>query len=208
MDQLNDARSDLRMLLDRGYRKDYALRFVGDHHNLLLKDRNLLLRQTFSQDEIQETLSKLKPAEFMAGRHVVIDGFNVLITIDHSLTGGEVFVCQDGIVRDNVMGFANDKIKESTRKAADKVIALLAKYPPKDVRWIFDSQVSGSGTLSQYVMDGLSENNLNGESITSPTADNHINRLNLITATSDTGLIDRLAKIVDIPAEVLGIEKD
>ncbi|MBU0762928.1 MAG: DUF434 domain-containing protein [Candidatus Altiarchaeota archaeon] len=208
MDKLPGAQEDLRFLLDRGYRKEYALKFVGDHHNLLLKERNLLFRQTYSQREIQVTLSKLKPTEFITGRHLVIDGFNVLITIEHAMANGEVFLCQDGLVRDNVAAFSNYKIKESTRKAADKVIEILVKCPPKDICWVFDSQISGSGTLSQYVMKRLSEEKLQGESITSPTADHQISKLNLLTATSDSALIDRLVRVVDLPAAVLEIEKE
>ncbi len=202
-DKIQLGCEDLKLLLDRGYPKEYALWFIGDHHGLTTAERNLVMRQAYSEQEISSTQAKLKPISYLAGRHFVIDGFNVIITLEQALFTGGAFKCMDGLIRDNAMAFSNYKITDNTRKTVDEVIDLLAESKPKDVTWVFDSQLSGSGSLSQYVMRRQREAGIPGESMTSPTADHQIYRLNLLTATSDSALIKRLNEIIDLPAAVL-----
>jgi hypothetical protein len=200
---MEGARGDLKILLDRGYRKDSALAFVGDHHHLGARARNRLLRETFSELEIADTQSKLVSAEDIAGKGLVVDGFNVLITLEALITGGEAFLCQDGMVRDNAMAFANYRIQETTEAAADGIVSLLCGNPPKEATWVFDSQISGSGRLAEYVRRRMEESGLRGRSMTCPDADAQILRFDALTATSDTPLIRRLEAVVDLPQAVL-----
>jgi len=197
------AIDDLRMLLDRGYRKEYALRFVCDHHTLTKPERNIVMRMTYSADEIERRHRKLRSADYITGRHLAIDGFNVIITLEEAMGADQCFRCQDGMLRDNCMAFANYKIGDGTYRAVDTIIAYLSSLSPKTVRWIFDSQISGSGRLAQRVLKNMEEAGLKGEAITSPQADHQLSHLNLMTATSDSGLIRQLTDIVDLPALVM-----
>jgi hypothetical protein len=201
-DVLEYARDDLKFLLDRGYRKDSALGFVGDHHHLDARARNRLMRETYSDLEIADTESKLMGAEAVRGKILVIDGFNVLITVEAGLAGGEVFLSQDGVVRDNSMAFANYRISSETETAADAVLEVLAENPPTLATWVFDSQVANSGRLAEQVRRRMEEIGLKGKSMTAPDADTQILKLNSLTATSDTQLIRRLETVVDLPGAV------
>ena len=201
--QLADASDDLKMLLDRGYRKDSALSFVADHHQLDATVRNRLMREVYSDLEISDTESKILPIEELEGRDLVIDGFNVLITIETGFIGGELFLSQDGMVRDNSMTFSNYKISETTEAAVDAVITVIAGYRPLGVTWVFDSQISASGRLAEYVRKSMAAAGIRGNSMTCPNADGRILELNMTTATSDTQLIRRLESVVDIPQAVL-----
>jgi hypothetical protein len=211
MDDSNDAllaaSADLKMLLDRGYRKESSISFVGDHHHLNAKARNRLMREVFSDGEISDTESKLTPMEELEGADLAVDGFNVLITAETALLGGDAFVCQDGLMRDNSMVFSNFKIRDETLACADKVIDVLTKYAPRRVVWVFDSQISGSGKVAEHVRTRMEAQGLKGESITCPDADSHLLRLHMTTATSDTALIRKLEAIVDLPQAVLTAEE-
>jgi hypothetical protein len=202
---LEYARDDLKCLLDRGYRKDSALGFVADHHHLDAKARNRLMRETYSNDEISDTESKITPIEEIKGKDLVIDGFNVLITVETGFSGGELFLSMDGIVRDNTMAFANYKIRDETAAAADEVVKVLAQYRPLEATWVFDSQISGSGRLAEYVRKAMATAGVRGKCMTAPDADGQILRLNTLTATSDTPMIRRLAAIVDLPQAVFSL---
>ncbi len=60
MNKLNDARMDLRFLLNRGYRKKIALNFVGNHYLLNKDERNYLSRQIFSNVKSKNRKQKKK----------------------------------------------------------------------------------------------------------------------------------------------------
>ncbi len=202
-DLIEAAIDDLRMILDRGYRKDYALRFVADHHTLTKPERNIVYRMTHSADEIHSRQAKLQQASFLKDRHLVIDGFNAIISLEAALGGGNCFLCQDGMLRDDCAAFGNYKICDSTYEAVDLIIEFLSQMKPRTVRWIFDSQISGSGRLAQKVLKKMEAADIIGEATTSPQADHHITHLNLLTATSDSPLIRQLTQIIDLPAMVL-----
>ncbi|MBD3387769.1 MAG: DUF434 domain-containing protein [Candidatus Altiarchaeales archaeon] len=202
---LSQAGEELKFLLDRGYNRESALRFVSNHYELPKKARNRILREIFSEAEIQETASKLYPINSISGNQMVVDGFNVLITVEEGMCGGDVFRCHDGLLRDNAMAFSNYRISSDTNRAADAVLAVLSEHQPKHVTWVFDSQISGSGRLAEYVRRGMLDSGIRGESMTSPKADGHIMKMNLLTGTSDSALIRRLNYVVDIPSAVVDL---
>jgi len=199
---LTEARDDVKILLDRGYRRDSALAFVGDHHHLDSSARNRLMREVYSDPEIADTESKLVHPSLLGGRELVVDGFNVLITVEAGLAGGEVFLSMDGMVRDNSMAFSNYKIRSETEAAAAAVVEQLSRNPPSVTTWVFDSQVSNSGRLAEHVRRLMDSRGLRGRCMTSPDADGSILKFNATTATSDTMLIRRLESVVDLPQAV------
>ncbi len=199
---LAEARDDFKTLLDRGYRRDSALSFVCDHHRLDAPARNRLLREVYSEPEIADTESKLINPGMLAGRELVVDGFNVLITVEAGLSGGEVFLSMDGMVRDNAMAFSNYKIRSETEDAAARVVGELARNPPSVTTWVFDSQIGNSGRLAEHVRRLMDAQGVRGRCMTSPDADGSILKFNSTTATSDTMLIRRLESVVDLPQAV------
>ena len=200
-----NAVEELKFLLDRGYRREYALQFVGDHHMLGKRERNRLLREVYSDDEIEHTTQKLQPINAIRDKAVAVDGFNVLITVETGLAGGEVYTCQDGLLRDNAMAFGNYKITDGTENAVNAAVKALAEHQPKHVTWVFDSQISGSGKLAEYVRRKMVEAGLKEDCTTCPAADGRILKMNTLTATSDTALIRRLDSIFDLAAAALDV---
>ena len=212
MDVKSDSRvgiacEDFRIILDRGYHRENALNFVADHHLLNNSERMFVSKFVHSQKDADDIRHKLKDGSYLSGRHLAVDGFNVLITVENHLNGGECILCQDGLLRDNLISFSNYKVRESTEKAAEKVLEYLLEVKPKTVRWIFDSQISGSGRLAKKIMDKLDAAGIPGESITSPQADSQLSHLNLLTATTDPNLIKQLTQIVDIPQNIINKKK-
>jgi hypothetical protein len=200
MDLIDEAMEELRFLLDRGYRKDDASRFVSDTHHLNPTERNILFCRTFSREDVEKTMSKIKPIEYVRGQLLMVDGFDVLTTVQDIISGAKMLACQDGIIRKSSIFDSSYIIRDSTRDAADRAIEVLASYPPRNVSWVFDSQIIGSSALAEYVREKLEEKNIRGESITLPSVYNHILKNNILTATSDINIIGQISQIVDIPA--------
>ena len=199
---MDNAKRDFKYLLDRNYRKDSALNFVSDHYRLNKKQRNELLRSVFSGKEIKNHKSKLTSIWRIAGKNIAIDGFNVLITAESILSGKKVIRCMDGHIRDVSGIYGKYKINENTKGAIEKILSTLKKYKPKYVLWVFDSQISRSGELASLVRWELQKFGLCGGAKTSKNADSEIKKLNWITLTGDTAIMEKVSKVVDIAKQL------
>lgn len=200
--KIDDAIKDMKYLLDRGYKKRTALNFVANHYRLNEKDRNFLRRYVFSEDDIKEHESKLIPISRIRGREVVIDGYNVLVTVEAILKKRDLVYGMDGFLRDSSGAYSKYKFDKNTKIAIKEIIRKLKNYKPKYVLFIFDSQISRSGELASYVRKKLREFDVNGTAKTSRCADSEIIRLNRITMTTDSIIIKKVNKVVDICSEI------
>ncbi len=192
------AAHDLKYLLDRGYNKKTSLNLVVNHYKLGEKQRNFLQRYVFSEGDITLHRSKLIPIEKIAGRDVVLDGYNVLVTAEAVLNKKELVGGMDGFLRDTSAVFSRYRFDKNTKKALKEIISLLKKYRPRSAVFIFDSQISHSGELASYVRHKLTESGLKGDALISRSADRDIVDLNRITMTSDSIIIERVDLVVDV----------
>ena len=199
-DALKEPVYDLRFLLDRGYNKDSAIRVVADKYRLTKKERNFLLRAIFSKKEAGEHRKKLTKSA--KGRDLVVDGYNVLITVESFLKNKELFLSDDGFVRDVSATFGKYRIGRTTPKAAEKILSALKAHRPKSVTFIFDSQVSFSGELCKMFRERMSEIGIKGDASTAENADYAIIEANKIVSTSDRAIIKKAERVLDLAGEV------
>jgi len=197
------AKRDFKYLLDRNYRKESALNFVSDHYRLNKAQRNGLFRSVFSEKEIKNHKSKLMPIWKISEKNIVIDGFNVLITVESILSGKRVIRCTDGFLRDVSGVYGKYRMSEKTKFAIEKILLILKKYKPRYVLFIFDSQISRSGELSALIKKELHKFGLDGDAKTSKNTDSEIKKLNWITLTSDTTIIEKVNKVIDIAKKLI-----
>jgi len=194
---IKKAAQDLKYLLDRGYNKKTALNLVVNHYRLNEKQRNFLQRYVFSERDIQLHRSRLFSIKKISGRYIVIDGYNVLVTVEAILSKNLVRG-MDGFLRDTSAIFSKYKFDENTKRALKTIILTLREYKPRFVLFIFDSQISHSGDLASYVRHKLNEFGLEGDARTSMSADKEIVDLNQITITTDSIIIEKVDSVVDI----------
>ncbi len=199
---IDKASQDLKYLLDRDYKRTTALNLVADRYSLTEKERNLLHRYVFSEKEIRRHRKKLCPLSRMRGKRIVIDGYNVLITVEAVLEGRDIVLGMDGILRDVKGIFSRYKFNKNSKIAIDKILEKLKEFTPGFILFIFDSQVSKSGELAAFVRGRLEEYRLNGDARTSPNADKEIKKLNYITLTSDSIIIENVDRISDLPSRI------
>jgi hypothetical protein len=207
-EELRDAVCDLRYLLERGYKRKAAVDYVSNRYRLPTADRNLLLRAVYPRVEAAEHRRKLVGAPDIRGEEVLIDGYNVLITVEALLQGRTLVLCDDGYLRDTSAVYGKYRIDEGTLSALDAILGFLKKYSLHPV-FIFDSQVSRSGELCGLIRERLREHGLPGDARTATQADKTLRRSGRekVISTSDTAVIKNAGRILDIPSHIAGHEE-
>jgi hypothetical protein len=210
---LESANRDFRYLLNQGYPRKGALKFVGDHYLLEEISRNYLYRTVFSNEQAENRKIKLVVLADIKDKIVFIDGYNVLITLE-SICGGEnrlIVKGDDGVIRDIKAVFGKYKGNKMTKDVLNAVISLLKLYHPLSVRFFYDRQVSLSGELAKLTQKIMAVHGVQGTAETSENVDFqlvHLSRdVDGIVATSDGIIMDKVDKILDVPSNVSRIIK-
>lgn len=210
---LKEAAYDLRFLLNRGYRKKNALTFVSNKYLLHLNERNYLARSIFSSSKSSSRMEKIIDISLIEGQILLVDGYNVLITVESLCRDDYNFLilCDDGIIRDLNAVFGKYKFNENTERALKNIITLIKEYKPLKVKFFFDKQVSFSGKLANLTEEIIHYYGLKGEAVLSKNVDFEIikvaNSQRGIVATSDSIIMDKVDKIVDLPSCFLNMKK-
>ncbi len=213
-DKLKEAAYDLRFLLNRGYRKKNALIFVANKYVLSKQERNYLARSIFSDSISKSRKKKIINISEVKNKFILVDGYNVLITVESIFKKDyeSIIICDDMILRDLNAVFGKYKFNNCTEKALNNIIGLLGKYEPSFVNIFFDSPVSFSGKLANLTKRLMEDFKLEGKSTLSKNVDKDIIELSMahngIVSTSDSVIIDKVDQIIDIPYNILKMQKN
>lgn len=196
--KIDKASEDMKFLLDRGYNRSRVLDLVTDRYLLNLDQKNHLQRMVFSQEDIEKRKNKLLSLKQAREKKIVVDGYNLLITMEAYLQDKKLIRGMDGLMRDNSQVFSNYSFDQKTKEAVDEILSLFQKIDPSYVLFIFDSQISKSGELCSYVREKIKDYGLKGDARTAKNADKEIKDLNWVTVSSDRAIIDKVDEILDL----------
>jgi hypothetical protein len=190
---LREAAGHLSWLLERGYSPGAALKLVGDRFTLHARQRKALMRGVCAP---QIALQRQAQRSAVAGADVMVDGFNVIVTVETAMVGGLLVRGLDGLLRDLAGMHGRYRDVDQTRAA----IALLAGalQGASRVRWVLDRPVSNSGRLAGM----LREAGFDDVTLTD-LADRTLAESGAMVATADGPLLDRAAGGVDIVSPVV-----
>ncbi|AXV40796.1 DUF434 domain-containing protein [Methanobacterium sp. BAmetb5] len=210
---LTEAKKDFQYLLERGFPRTGALEYVGNHYLLGDLERNYLIRTVFPLTKIESRRNKLILLSDIKGKDVLLDGYNVLITVEALIRGEEVVVkCDDGVIRDVKAVFGKYKKNENTAPALNSIISLLKIFKPQSVLFFFDSPVSLSGELARATREILNSQEVPGDAQTSENVDyqliNLSHEVDGVVATSDGIIIDKVDKVLDVPSYVARLNRN
>ena len=194
-----DAYADLKYLLNRGYRKGYALEFVANHYRLSEEERYLLARCVFPDSWIEEVRNKLTVPEELSGKVLGIDGFNVLITLE-SLLLGKAILCEDGLIRD-IRYVGKYRPDERTGGLLDLIARELASLKVERAVFFYGKNVPRSGLVKGLTDEKLAEHGVSGEVHLVRSPDFELKGFEYV-ATADTGIIGKVPHVMDLPALV------
>jgi hypothetical protein len=85
------------------------------------------------------------------GAVLIVDGFNLVITLEAALSGGVLILCRDGCVRDLSSVHGSYRAVEETERAVLLAGAALEASRPASALWLLDKPVSNSGRLAERV---------------------------------------------------------
>lgn len=145
------AASDYRWLREHGYPESPSLKLVGDKHRLSRTARNILYRSVIPVQVAENRRRRLIPLEAsshmgLGGRTLVVDAYNVVLTVLNYRLGHPVFRCADDLIRD--AGGAKRRVNRLTvfLSVLDELASLLIAAGPNRAELYFDRPFSGSET--------------------------------------------------------------
>ena len=198
-----EAAKDLRYLLERGYRRESALRLIVDKYQLSTNQKLLLYRAVYDSSTAAKHKEKIATSDRVKDSKLAIDGYNVLITVESGLRGGLLVLCDDGFIRDISAVHGKYRMTSTTEKALSTIVKAVQELKPAKTNFFFDAQVSKSGELASHVRRTLRSSGLTGCAYAVERAD--VSTLNFgdIIATSDSVLISKAEAVFDLAGEIL-----
>lgn len=150
---LRTAQEEAAWLLGRGYPMPTVIRTVGDHHQLHARQRLAVQRSTCSPAARTARADRVVPAEALRRRHLEIDGFNLLVTLEVALAGGVVLAGADGALRDLAGLKGNYHLVPETDAALALVEDAVRELGPASLTFWLDAPISNSGRLRARILE-------------------------------------------------------
>lgn len=206
--------TDLIGLLDKNYPKNATIELVGNRYSLNHDERMILYRGVFDTPGAGRRRDKRVDLSREKIEKLIIDGYNVLITLESYLRGKTVFRSMDGYIRDISGLYGNHTFSECTGRCIELLIGFIKtgtagkKNVPFGVSIYLDSPVSRSGELADYLRKCLENENIEAKVSVIKNPDSAVIEesscfSSSAAATSDTVIIDRVTRCVDIPDYVI-----
>lgn len=189
--QLRGAVGDLSWLLSRGYAPASALKLVGDRYGLTARQRTAVSRSACGDAELARRREHQAPCGEIAGRPLVLDGYNVLTTVEAALAGGVVLAARDGTYRDMASMHGSYRRVAETRPALELIARTLAELALGDSLWYLDRPVSNSGRLKTIIEETAAAEGRPWRVELVPDPDPLLAETNQLIATADSVILDR-----------------
>jgi len=204
-DNFKYARKDYCYLLEKHYPQKGIIKLIGDRYALSGTERTMLFRGITTSENCLNRKKKLALVREIKGNVLIVDGYNVMITIGNYLNGNTVFISNDNFLRDA----AEMHGKVFRKVMMDQVLGLLLddlKYLKiSDCIIYFDKPVSKSGELAAKVSTEMIKTNIRGHAQTVDSPDFMLKHAKKgFIATSDSSIIDNSpVKTFDLARHVI-----
>ncbi len=200
---LRKAIDDFSLLLTKGYAEKSALKLVGDKFSLTERQRLAIMRSACSDENLARRKEQEIKITDVAGKPLIIDGYNILITIEAAISGGFVFIGRDGCFRDLASIHGTYRKVTETIPAVELIGQFLKETGTDNCLWLLDSPVSNSGRLKTLIGEIAGENGWNWEIelLTSPDA--KLIKTDIIVVSSDSVILNCCKKWVNLARNII-----
>jgi hypothetical protein len=195
---LRRATAELSWLLGRGYAIVAALKLVGDRYGLTSRQRLALARAACSDEQRETRQARRLQIEEIEGERLIVDGFNLIITVEAAMSGGLLIKARDLCIRDLSSVHGSYRSVEETDRAIQLVGEVLESRKPESVRWLLDRPVSNSGRLAQRINDVAVGRAWPWTVETVFNPDSLIQSSDHIAVTSDSTILDQASRWVNL----------
>ncbi|MCP4147588.1 MAG: DUF434 domain-containing protein [bacterium] len=189
-DSFAHAVCDYLYLLNKSYPPKNTIKLIGDRYRLSKIQRAALYRGISPEEKAARRRVKISRA--LNGKKLLVDGYNVLLTIMNYLLGKAVFLGNDGLVRDVGENYGNVESEECFSQAVDLTLAFLRSSCVECVEVFLDSPVTGSSGHEKKIKKKMNEVGIPGAVFLVKYADKAlIENADGLLCTSDSGIIDK-----------------
>ncbi len=203
IEKLSKAVEDFSLLLTKGYAETSALKLVGDRFALVERQRVAVKRCSCSDQQLKKRKNNLITFLETTNRPVIIDGYNVLITIEAALSNAVIFKGRDGCYKDLASIHGTYKKVDETIPAIEIIGGFLNKAKISQAVWLLDSPISNSGRLKTLIGKLADKNNWNWDVKLLTNPDEELKKTDLIAASSDGVVLDECKNWINLAAEII-----
>jgi hypothetical protein len=202
---LRAAVADLSWLLSRAYATPSAVKIVGDRYRLSARQRTAVTRCACADDALAGRLRREVSLADLRGRDVLVDGYNVLTTIEVALGGGWVLAARDTTYRDMASIHGSYRKVEETRPAIQLLGRTLADAGLARCVLYLDQPVSNSGRLKGIITETVAARGWDWkvQIVPNPDAVLIAAPADAVVASADSVVIDGCPRWVNLAREVV-----
>ncbi len=120
----------------------------------------------------------------------MLDGFNLLITLETILGGGIILRGMDGCYRDIANIHGTYALRIETEKSIELTAEAVRELKIKDALWLFDRPVSNSGRLAKLVNDTASKMAVPMQARTADQVDSKVKNCGRVAVTADSVILN------------------
>lgn len=206
---LRAAVKDLSILFSMGYPDKASLKLVGDRFRFTERQRMAVLRGACSDLDLEIRKAKEVSFNHLRNQTLLIDGFNLLITLETALSGGLIFIGRDSAWRDLASIHGTYKRVEATQIAVKLVGDFCKNAQVEKVIWYFDTPVSNSGRLKVLLYEIAEKYDYNWEIILDYNPDKILKEAKAgIVVSSDAIVLNECLKWTNLAALILDKQED
>ena len=187
---LRKAVDDLSWLRTRGYAEPSALKLVGDRYQLRRRQRVAVGRCACADNKRASRAEREVDPTDMAGRALLIDGLNVLTTIEVALSRGVLLLGQDGCMRDMASFHGNYRLVRETERAVEILVEVVDEMKPAEAIVYLDRPVSNSGRLAEIIRRTAASAGSDVQAQTADRVDELLKSATAVAATADSAILD------------------
>jgi len=202
--RLRGATADLSWLLSRGYALPGALQVVGNRYDLQVRQRQAVTRSACSDAALAHRRAAEVTSHAIGDGPLLIDGYNVLTTVEAALGGAVVLLDRDAALRDIAGVHGTYRRVEETMPALRMVGAHLVSAGVRRCEWFLDAPVSNSGRL-RAIIDAAARDagwDWTVHVVTNPDADLAA-ATDAVVASADSVILDRCSRWFSLAREVV-----
>jgi hypothetical protein len=195
---LRQAVDDLCWLKGRGYSSKAAVKLVGDRYALRDRQRMALQRCAASDEECRRRTQRVVGVEALVGEMVIVDGYNVILTLEAALSDGILLLARDGVLRDLASLSAHYRRLAVTRPAVELLVQALAERKVAGVECLLDRPISNSARLKKLIEETAHSHGAKWEVRLSARTDYALKRSPHVVASADSAVLDRCRRWVNL----------
>ena len=195
--RLQAAHEEILWLLDRNYSLDSVIPVVGGHHQLSARQRIALQRAAASRQACVLRHIKQMTPDAAKGGPLVIDGFNLLITLETAWSGSLLIRGADGVLRDLAGLRGTYRVISQTDRAIDLLGQGLQELQVQSALIYLDAPVSNSGRLRQRILERSAAWQIPVDVLLVPNPDSLLIQHERVVS-SDSVILDRCASWLNL----------